>query len=101
MNCLELNTDLSMVTGHLSLAIGREALPSSDFYNRQLPVTSYQLPVPRRWFKVPMCVPNWKWTLSMISWVLPFLILSRGSAQPFLLPTANHALFEPGGEERY
>ena len=31
-----------------------------------------------------------------------FLSLGNGSlAQPFYLPTSNHALFEPGGEERF
>src|SRR5262245_11497348 len=28
-------------------------------------------------------------------------LLSPVVAQPFLLPTANRAIFEPGGEERY
>ncbi len=30
-----------------------------------------------------------------------FLILPAATAQSFLLPTANHALFEAGGQERY
>lgn len=40
-------------------------------------------------------------------WAAPLLLplsvawLSTAGAQPFLLPTANRALFEPGGEERY
>ena len=38
--------------------------------------------------------------------ILALVLLSgwstfSGSAQPFLLPTANHALFEKGGEERF
>jgi murein DD-endopeptidase MepM/ murein hydrolase activator NlpD len=32
---------------------------------------------------------------------LAVALLSTAGAQPFLLPTANRALFEPGGEERY
>ena len=30
-----------------------------------------------------------------------FAIFAGAGAQPFQLPTANHALFEPGGEERF
>ena len=41
------------------------------------------------------------WSLVLGPWLMPFLLLVRASAQPFLLPTANHALFEPGGEERF
>jgi len=32
---------------------------------------------------------------------LPLLFHTAAIAQPFLLPTANRAIFEPGGEERY
>ena len=32
---------------------------------------------------------------------LALFVASTAGAQPFYLPTANHAIFEPGGEERY
>ena len=32
---------------------------------------------------------------------IPLLFHTAATAQPFLLPTANRAIFEPGGEERY
>src|ERR1043166_5877288 len=59
--------DGKLVTGNWSLVIGDlvKSVPSADSSNRQLPVTSYKLPVSRRWFKVPRRVQNWKWRLSM------------------------------------
>src|ERR1043166_5836933 len=34
-------------------------------------------------------------------WILGFGFSASGVAQPFQLPTANHALFEKSGEEKF
>src|SRR5689334_1339863 len=39
---------------------------------------------------------DWQWAVAALA-----LGLTTAPAQPFLLPTANRAIFEPGGEERF
>jgi murein DD-endopeptidase MepM/ murein hydrolase activator NlpD len=47
----------------------------------------------------PRCSPA-VWTFAFWSF-FGALSLELGASQSFLLPTANHALFEPGGEEKF
>jgi murein DD-endopeptidase MepM/ murein hydrolase activator NlpD len=40
--------------------------------------------------------------IALLAVLFPALLVhSAATAQPFLLPTANHAIFEPGGEDHY
>src|SRR5580692_11647246 len=40
-------------------------------------------------------------SIRIFAWAIAAAVAVSASAQPFQLPTANHAIFEKGGEERY
>jgi peptidoglycan LD-endopeptidase LytH len=80
-----------------------EPLPARNEFREQLPSSPQPSPAAVRGEEVRSFGPSGRVRLgpSLALWAaLIFAALGAG-AQPLLLPTANRALFEPGGEERF